>query len=172
MKNKKIKQLVILFLLMIIAVPIVSLGATSTGVSGLSVAKYKLEGAESKPWTDLKISASSRTNSQNISLKQPGTTVVTMYVEDRAGNQSFDIKAHTVSGEELVAPVKKIEYRLTGDTEKGWTEYKAAFKITNEGVTNLEARIIDEAGNITTINEKIFIDKTKPVNTEAVISLD
>ena len=70
------------------------------------------------------------------------------------------------------APVDKIEYRLSGATEQGWTIYTQPFVITNEGETKIEVRVTDKAGNVTNTSEIIRLDKTSPVNTKAVISLN
>lgn len=146
--------------------------ANTSGVSGLAVAKYKLEGAETKRWTDLPIQNPNGLNTFDITLTKPGITVVTLYAEDRAGNQNYEIKSFRVGDETEDAPVDYIEYRLSGATEQGWTRYTGPFVITREGETVVEARIVDRAGNVTTITETIRIDKTSPVNTKAVIRLE
>lgn len=168
---KRLSKFLLVMLCTLICIPLF-VSASTNGVSGLAVAKYKLEGAQTKEWTNLPISSTSDMNTYTISITEPGTTVVTLYAEDRAGNQNYQIKSFYLEGAEENAPVDYIEYRLTGATERGWTRYTGPFIITREGETYLEARIYDEAGNVTTINEVIRIDKTSPVNTRAIISLE
>lgn len=158
-------------MILLFSVPLLVTADTS-GVSGLAVAKYKLEGAETRDWTNLPIKSPTGLNTFDITLTKSGTTVVTLYAEDRAGNQNYEIKSFQVGNPDNDAPVDYIEYRLSGATEQGWTRYTGPFVITREGETVVEARIVDKAGNVTTIKETIRIDKTSPVNTKAIISLE
>jgi hypothetical protein len=130
-----------------------------------------MEGAQSQAWTNLPITNTTGLNTFDISITQPGTTVVTLYAEDKAGNQNYEIKSFTVTEGMKDAPVKKIEYMLTGATTQDWTTYTAPFTVTNEGETYLQAKVTDEAGNITTVSQTIRLDKTNPVNAKAVITL-
>jgi hypothetical protein len=173
-KRKNIKKKMLgVSILFALCIPILTFAATSgSAISGLEIAKYKLEGAQEKSWTDLPISSTSNSNSYDTSITKPGTTVVTLYVEDKAGNQNYQIKSFTITEGMEDAPVEKIEYKLTGATVKGWTTYKGAFTITNEGETYLEAKVHDEAGNVTTVKQTIRLDKTNPVNAKAVITLE
>lgn len=167
------KRWVILSVFIAIMIPIVSYASSSSSaVSGLAIAKYKLEGVQEQGWTDLPISSTSNINTKNITITKPGTTVVTLYAEDKAGNQNYQIKSFTLSDGNKYAPVTKIEYKLSGATTKDWTTYTGPFVITNEGETYLEVKVYDAAGNINTINQTIRIDKTRPVNTKAIISLE
>lgn len=167
------KQLIILSVFISIMIPIVSYASSSgSAASGLVVAKYKLEGAQTQDWTDLPISTTSSINTKDISITERGTTIVTLYAEDRAGNLNYQIKSFTLSDTEESAPITLIEYKLTGATEQDWTEYTNPFVITNEGETFLEVKVHDQAGNINTITQTIRLDKTKPVNTKAIISLE
>lgn len=159
-------------LLLAFSIPIFTYAATAnSAASGLEVAKYKMEGAQPKAWTNLPIHHATGLNTFDISITNPGTTVVTLYAEDKAGNQNYEIKAFTVTEGMKDAPVKKIEYKLTGATTKDWTNYTGPFVITNEGETFLEAKVTDEAGNVTTVKQTIRLDKTNPVNAKAVITL-
>ncbi len=171
LKHKK-KKWMLTGLLLAFCVPIITFASSAgSGVSGLEVAKYKMEGAQTKAWTDLPISTSSNTNSYDISITKPGTTVVTLYAQDKAGNQNYQIKSFTITQGMKDAPVDKIEYKLTGATTKDWTSYTGPFTITEEGETYLEAKVYDEAGNITSVKQTIRLDKTNPVNAKAVITL-
>lgn len=173
MKFKKIpKKILLTILVMAFCIPIVSYAAANSGVSGLAVAKYKLEGAEKKAWTNLPISTTSNQNSKSISITTPGTTIVTLYAEDKAGNQNYDIQTFSMNKGDESAPIKSIQYKLTGSVEKNWTNYTGPFDITEEGVTTVQAKITDEAGNITNLKQTIKLDKTKPVNAKATITLD
>lgn len=158
-------------LALLVSVPLLA-SADTGGVSGLAVAKYKLEGAQTQGWTNLPISNTSRMNTYGITITKPGTTVVTLYAEDNAGNKNYKIKTFYLDGDVKDAPVDYIEYRLTGATEQDWTRYTGPFVITHEGETYLEARIHDKAGNVTTTTDTIRIDKTSPVNAKAIISLE
>lgn len=172
LKNMK-KKILMVALLFSVSLPIVTYAATSeiSGTSGIAVAKYKLEGAQTKDWTSLPISTA-QNNNYDFTLNTPGTTVVTLYAEDRAGNQNYTLKAFTITEGMTDAQVTKIEYRLTGSTVKDWTTYTGPFTISNEGITTVEAKVYDEAGNITNITQNIKLDKTSPVNTKAVITLE
>lgn len=174
MKDKPMsKKWFFLSILIALFIPIISFASSgNSAVSGLAVAKYKLEGAQEQSWTNLPISSTSNMNTKNITITKPGTTVVTLYAEDKAGNQNYQIKSFTISEGWKNAPITKIEYRLTGATTKNWTAYTNPFTITKEGETHLEVRVHDEAGNVKTIKQTIRLDKTKPVNTKAIISLE
>lgn len=60
--------------------------------------------------------------------------------------------------------IDRTEYSLSGATAKSWSIYSGAFNIENEGVTNLTARTIDKAGNISEIiTSTVKIDRTAPI---------
>ena len=167
---EKMIRFVLVMVFLTLFIPLTAFA--SSGKSGLVVARYKVEGAETISWTDLPISSSSNQNTYDFSLNEPGVSVVTLYAEDRAGNQNYQIKSFTITEGMEDAPVKSIEYRLRGATTKDWTRYEDPFYIKEEGVTFVDVRVEDEAGNITNHTQDVKLDKTKPVNVEAIISLD
>lgn len=170
-RERRLRRMFTAMFALLLLIPLF-VSAASDGVSGLAVAKYKLEGAQTQGWTNLPINSTKPMNTYNITITKPGMTIVTLYAEDRAGNKNYQIKSFYLDGVVEDAPVDYIEYRLTGATEQDWTRYTGPFVITREGETYLEAKIHDKAGNITTITETIRIDKTSSVNTRAIISLE
>ncbi|WP_206458223.1 S-layer homology domain-containing protein [Anaerovorax sp. IOR16] len=60
--------------------------------------------------------------------------------------------------------VNRIEYMLGGAEETdGFVAYKEEFFIAQEGITQITARVIDNAGNISTETTKtVYIDRTNP----------
>jgi len=170
---KRFKKYQMALLVLVLSIPIVSFAASeASGSSGLEVAKYKMEGATVKDWTDLPIQNATGMNTFDISITKTGTTIVTLYAEDKVGNQNYAIKAFTLSGDNSDAPVKTIQYKLSGAVTQDWTTYTGPFVITEEGETYLEVKVIDEAGNVTNAQQTIRLDKTSPVNARAVISLE
>ncbi|WCK57676.1 hypothetical protein PP175_26945 (plasmid) [Aneurinibacillus sp. Ricciae_BoGa-3] len=77
-----------------------------------------------------------------------------------------------LSGSDSQSGVNRTEYKLEGATNQGYVTYAQPFSITNEGVTKITPRTIDNVGNIS--NETISyvrIDRTAPVNTSITIQL-
>ncbi len=64
------------------------------------------------------------------------------------------------------------EYRLTGDTSSSWTAYPAAgIQVTNPGITRIEVRTVDKAGNVSqSVFSEVKIDRTPPGNGSFVLS--
>lgn len=59
--------------------------------------------------------------------------------------------------------VNKIEYRLSGATQKDWSVYSNKITITNSGITRLDFRATDNVGNVSNIVSKnIKIDNIAP----------
>lgn len=57
--------------------------------------------------------------------------------------------------------INKIEYFLSGATNKGWGTFSSEVNITSEGTTNVEFRAVDNAGNISDIvRGNVKLDKT------------
>jgi len=89
----------------------------------------------------------------------PGAPVISADTNWRNANESVTI-AH---GADAESGVNRSEYRLTGATTLGWTTYTVPVVISNEGTTVIEARTIDNVGNIGSIDTKsVKIDKTNP----------
>lgn len=59
--------------------------------------------------------------------------------------------------------VNKIEYRLSGATQKGWSVYSDKITITNSGLTQIDFRATDNVGNVSDIiSRNIKIDNIAP----------
>lgn len=57
--------------------------------------------------------------------------------------------------------IDRVEYRLSGATNKPWSIYSNGLIIDSEGVTNVEFRAVDNAGNISDIvRGNVRLDKT------------
>ncbi|PLS15029.1 hypothetical protein CVD28_24425 [Bacillus sp. M6-12] len=57
----------------------------------------------------------------------------------------------------------RVEYSLSGDTTQGWTTYNAPVRISNDGTTTITARVVDNAGNISSVVSKTMkIDQNAP----------
>ncbi|GKS12943.1 hypothetical protein YDYSY3_39430 [Paenibacillus chitinolyticus] len=68
------------------------------------------------------------------------------------------------------SPPTKQEYRLSGAVTKDWTLYQGEFVIDTEGVTLIEARATDLAGNVGPVSsQEVRIDLTRP--TDPIIKL-
>lgn len=71
-----------------------------------------------------------------------------------------------LSATDNISGINRIEYRLSGVTQTGWTTYDSTkgLNISNEGITNIEARTYDNAGNVSTIKTSIVkIDLSLPI---------
>ena len=88
---------------------------------------------------------------------------------DLAGNKTVsNINIDQIISE-YSSGIKEIQYRLLGDTAKDWSIYNNTFTLTNEGVTQIEAKAIDLAGNVSDIKTlSTQIDKTGPDYTYSV----
>lgn len=150
-----------------------AVGANTWTPSGIKTAQYQLSGAMSLPWTNLPVASVTSTAGSDITINKTGVTYLAVSTEDNAGNTSIDMEV-VVIGEKFseTSPIKKIEYQLTGATTKGWTLYNAPFKITEEGITQINVRIEDSAGNIGTLTREVKLDKTAPINNGVTITLD
>lgn len=59
--------------------------------------------------------------------------------------------------------VKHSQYRLTGATSAGWTNYTSAITISNSGETIVYARTVDNVGNISgEVSRGVKVDKIAP----------
>ena len=69
--------------------------------------------------------------------------------------------------------VKNIEYKLSGGSNKGWTNYDGVFYVTDEGETKITAKATDNVGNISEEVESIVrVDKSAPTFTYEVVEKD
>ncbi|PLS19582.1 hypothetical protein CVD28_03960 [Bacillus sp. M6-12] len=139
-------------------------------------------------------------NGENVIYPVTSNGTYTFIAEDLVGNQTsksititnIDITpptAPSISNNEdwtkttpvqvTIAPgtdsqsgVKRIEYKLEGATSKSWTSYSGSFSISNEGVTKVTARTVDnlEQYSIETVSY-VRIDKSAPHKTGITIKL-
>ena len=77
------------------------------------------------------------------------------------GEATFNIQASDSN-----SGINRIEYSLSGATSAGWTSYSNPVRITNEGITNIQARAYDNSGNVSeTVTATVKIDNTIPNGT-------
>ncbi|PFA29378.1 hypothetical protein CN384_06630 [Bacillus thuringiensis] len=94
-------------------------------------------------------------------------------LKDNAGNikeitsKISDLEKISISG------IQKIEYKLDGAENKGWTNYTEPFFVKKEGLTTITSRAYDKAGNVSSEKSKVVkLDKTKPINNGILITLE
>jgi hypothetical protein len=151
----------------------VTYGAGSWTPSGVKTAQYQLSGAMTKAWTTIPVATVTSTAGHDITINTPGVTYMAISTEDNAGNTNIEMQI-VVVGEEAtsISPIKTIEYQLTGATSKDWTLYNAPFQITKEGLTTINVRVQDEAGNSGTLTRQVKLDKSAPINNGVSITLN
>ncbi|MFS0840360.1 OmpL47-type beta-barrel domain-containing protein [Paenibacillus sp. 1P03SA] len=154
---------------------------TDTG-SGVSRTEFSFSGATTLGWT---------TYSGPLTITAEGITTIHTRVVDRVGNMSQEISAdvkidRTAPGAPSISPsgnswlpsdvsvtltaaadggsgVNRMEYSLSGAVTSGWKTYTGPVSVTAEGQTTLNARSIDNAGNVSqTATATVRIDKTAP----------
>jgi hypothetical protein len=132
-------------------------------------------------------------NQTDISYVVSTNGVQTFKIVDNAGNETtrsinvnfidkdvpnaptliLDSPENTWVGHDVVATIKdngdkgvsgfRVEYRLSGATNQDWTTYTAPITIHNDGITTIEARVVDNAGNISNVVSKtVKIDQNAP----------
>ncbi|WP_336786121.1 OmpL47-type beta-barrel domain-containing protein [Paenibacillus sp. MMO-177] len=165
------------------AVTVTLSAASDPGGSGVQRREYSLTGATTADWTaftgTLIVSSQGQTTVHvrdidevgNISAE--GTAVVKI---DAAGPaaptitpasgswSSADVVVVIVAGTDTGGSgVNRTEYKLTGASNLNWTTYNSPILLGAEGQTTVEARTIDNAGNISTSKTAIVkVDKTQP----------
>ncbi|MFC3750102.1 alpha/beta fold hydrolase, partial [Paenibacillus sp. GCM10012306] len=73
-----------------------------------------------------------------------------------------------INGNDLLSGTKKSQYKIGNGP---WIDFNSETVISEEGITSISARSIDNAGNISDITEVIvYIDKTAPNAPEIVLS--
>ena len=89
-------------------------------------------------------------------------------------NWSKDNVVVTITpGTDAGSGVDRTEYSLSGATTKGWTTYTSEITISNEGITTIKARTIDNAENISNeVSKDVKIDKTVPTTPIPVATVD
>jgi co-chaperonin GroES (HSP10) len=75
-------------------------------------------------------------------------------------------------GTDTQSGVKRIEYKLEGATSKSWTSYSGSFSISNEGITKVIARTVDNLEQYSPeAVSYVRIDKSAPYNMGITIKL-
>jgi N-acetylneuraminic acid mutarotase len=164
-----------------VSVSIVS-GTDKTG-SGVSKTEYKLSGAITKDWT---------TYATAFSISTEGQTMVEARTIDRAGNISAiatvtvkldktkptaptvsqevsgwtnasSVNTTVTAGTDSNSGVSRTEYSLSGATTLVWTTYSGQVSVSAEGQTTINARSVDNAGNVGPVSTSVIkIDRTAP----------
>lgn len=110
-------------------------------------------------------------NGSNASYSVTANGNYSFEVMDIAGN----IKVTTITVDNIMvldtaSKINHIEYKLEGATVKDWATYNGNLVISNEGVTTIRAKAIDNAGNVSAeATSTVRIDKTKPINGKIII---
>lgn len=75
------------------------------------------------------------------------------------------------SGTDSQSGVWKSQYKLSGATVLGWTDYVSAFNVSNEGSTTVTVRTLDKVGNASAETSSIVkLDRTEPVITDMTLN--
>ncbi|MGO4110864.1 OmpL47-type beta-barrel domain-containing protein [Paenibacillus sp. YAF4_2] len=164
-----------------VSVSIIS-GTDKTG-SGVSKTEYKMSGATTKDWTTystaFSISAEGQTMVEARTIDKAGniSTVATVTVmidktkptaptvtQDASGwTNASSVSATIMAGTDSSSGVNRTEYSLSGAMTLGWTTYSGQMSINAEGLTTINARSVDNAGNISPVStSSIKIDRTAP----------
>lgn len=148
-------------------------GAETWAPSGIKNAQYQLTGAMTLPWTTIPVATATSTAGLDVNINKTGVTFLAVSTEDNAGNTAIDMEIIVVGELQTTpSPIRMIQYRLSGASQQDWSTYSTPFKITKEGVTNIEVRIEDEAGNAGTITREVKLDKSAPINNGVTITLN
>ncbi|WP_166243980.1 OmpL47-type beta-barrel domain-containing protein [Paenibacillus turpanensis] len=156
---------------------------TDSGGSGVNRTEYRLIGASTLNWT---------TYSGPITVSAEGYTTVYARTIDNAGNISTassiavmidktqpavpsvipevttwtsapNVNVTLDTGPDSGSGMNRLEYSLSGATTKGWTVYSVPFPVSAEGQTTVNARVIDNAGNVSAVSSgTVKIDRTAP----------
>jgi hypothetical protein len=165
----------------------ITISASDTGGSGVKRIEYMISSDNGATWPGswTQVSGSSTT----VTLSNTGQYKIRARAVDNVDNISNYIEAGTyqidkeapnpptitlstenwtnqnvtvtiTSGTDAHSGVNRTEYRINGGT---WTTYTSNFTISTEGITTIEARTIDNAGNTSsTASKQAKIDKTAP----------
>jgi hypothetical protein len=153
------------------------------GMSGANRTEYYLGGATSTGWTlytgaytisnegVTTITGRTFDNAANVS----GNNVQNAYVDKTAPTTpsvavspsawtNGNVTVTITPGTDGTSGVNRTEYLLSGATSQVWTTYTGAFTVVNEGITNIYARTIDNATNISAQGSNTaLIDRTPPL---------
>lgn len=148
-------------------------GAGNWAPSGVKLAQYQVAGAVTVPWTTIPVATVTSATGFDVNIAKTGVSYLAVSTEDNAGNTNIDMEIIVV-GDVVTSPspIKSIQYRLSGASLQDWVTYSTPFKITKEGLTNIDVRIEDQAGNIGTITRQVKLDKSAPINNGVTISLN
>ncbi|MCY9591131.1 hypothetical protein PC41400_26990 [Paenibacillus chitinolyticus] len=166
------------------SVPVTVQPGTDSGGSGVKSTEYSLSGAMTKDWTPY---------TAPFSITVPGQTTVSARTTDQAGNVSGTGAAavsidRTPPGAPVIVPaaagwtsapevsveitpgadtggagVNRTEYSLSGAETLGWTVYTGRLTVKAEGQTTVEARTVDNAGNVGAVSSStVKIVRTPP----------
>lgn len=83
-----------------------------------------------------------------------------------AGNWTNANVAFTLTaGTDAKSGVARTEYRtsLNGGAWSSWTTYSSSVSITQDGITDIQYRTVDNAGNATTATSQVKLDKVAPI---------
>ncbi|WP_336772437.1 OmpL47-type beta-barrel domain-containing protein [Paenibacillus sp. MMO-58] len=157
--------------------------SSDPGGSGVDRIEYSLSGAVTQAW---------KTYTAGFSILAQGQTTVHVRAIDQVGNvsgegtavimidkappaapiitpasgawSSTDVTVAVLDGTDTGGSgVDRTEYRLTGASNVNWTTYNSPILIGASGQTTVEARTIDQAGNIgTSKTVTVKVDKTQP----------
>lgn len=80
---------------------------------------------------------------------------------------SASVPVTVSNGTDGQSGVWKSQYKMSGATVLGWTDYSGVFNVTAEGITNVTVRTLDKVGNASLETSSIIrIDRTVPVISE------
>ncbi|AJD93436.1 hypothetical protein JMA_41190 (plasmid) [Jeotgalibacillus malaysiensis] len=141
--------------------------------SGIAKVEYQLTGAMNQDWTTINVASATSTTGFDLKLTEEGATHVLVAATDNAGNIAMEMKVFYVGndGTNTPSPMKNIQYRLSGATTQGLTDYTAPFTVKNEGKTTVHITAEDMAGNTVTMTREVKIDKSSPINNGVTITL-
>lgn len=104
-----------------------------------------------------------------ISIDITENKEVHIIAKDKSGLISEKTISIDEIGKNQGSGLKIIEYRLEGSTNNEWSPYTDMFTLTSNGVTNIIARALDNAGNYSEeVLTPVKIDKKSPLITSNV----
>lgn len=107
-------------------------------------------------------------NVTNIDKVPPATPVI---IVPQSGWTNKNVVVTIDNIKDNLSGVEKVEYRLSNDSSiTPWYIYHNGFTITTEGITTINAKVTDKAGNVSEIAfETVKIDKSAPFNNQIKI---
>ncbi|SFD65711.1 N-acetylneuraminic acid mutarotase [Paenibacillus catalpae] len=156
---------------------------TDVGGSGVNKTEYKLSGAIMRDWTAytgaVSISAEGQTTVEARTIDNAGNTstaapvivkldktkpAVPVVTPDlTAWTNAASVKVTITPGTDSGSGISLTEYSLSGASTLAWTTYTGQISITSEGQTTINARSIDNAGNVGPVSTGVVkIDRSSP----------